>query len=117
MIYMPLIKRMKFWGFRWVFVDEAQDTNPARRAMIRAMLAPGGRVVAVGDRHQAIYGFAGADADSLDLIAADFNASRLPLTTTYRCPQAVVSFAQQWVSAYRMRRRCAGWHRRRDRRR
>lgn len=97
MIYMPLIKRMKFWGFRWVFVDEAQDTNPARRAMIRAMLAPGGRVVAVGDRHQAIYGFTGADADSLDLIAADFNASRLPLTTTYRCPQAVVSFAQQWV--------------------
>jgi len=98
MIYMPLIKRMRFWGHKWVFVDEAQDTNPARRAMIRAMLAPGGRVVAVGDRHQAIYGFTGADADSLDLIAADFNAIRMPLTTTYRCPQNVVAFAQQWVN-------------------
>jgi superfamily I DNA/RNA helicase len=98
MVYMPLIRRVRFWRHAWIFVDEAQDTNPARRALVRAMLAPGGRVVAVGDRAQAIYGFTGADADSLDLIAQDFSATRLPLTTTYRCPKSVVAFAQQWVS-------------------
>jgi len=98
MVYLPLVKKVRFWRNRWVFVDEAQDTNPARRALVRAILAPGGRVVAVGDRHQAIYGFTGADSDSLDLIAQDFNAVRMPLTTTYRCPKAVVAFAQQWVS-------------------
>lgn len=98
MVYLPLIHKVRFWRQRWVFVDEAQDTNPARRALVRAMLAPGGRVVAVGDRAQAIYGFTGADADSLDLIARDFSAIRLPLTTTYRCPKAVVSFAHRWVS-------------------
>jgi DNA helicase II / ATP-dependent DNA helicase PcrA len=98
MVYLPVFHKVRFWGYEWIFVDEAQDTNPARRALVRALLAPGGRVVAVGDRHQAIYGFTGADADSLDLIRKDFAACELPLTTTYRCPKAVVSFAQQWVS-------------------
>src|SRR5260370_5986739 len=54
-------------------------------------------MIAVGDRHQAIYGFTGADADSLDLIAKDFSCSRLPLTITYRCPKTVVNFAHKWV--------------------
>ena len=62
------------------------------------MLKPGGRLVAVGDRHQAIYGFTGADADSMDLIAKDFAAAELPLTVTYRCPKAVVALAHQWVN-------------------
>jgi len=98
MVYLPVLLKVRFWGYKWIFVDEAQDTNPARRALVRALLAPGGRVVAVGDRHQAIYGFTGADADSLDLIRKDFSACELPLTVTYRCPKSVVSFAHQWVS-------------------
>ena len=98
MIYMPLIHKVRFWQHDWIMVDEAQDTNPARRAMVRAMLKKGGRVIAVGDRHQAIYGFTGADADALDLIAKDFNCIRLPLTITYRCPKTVVEFARTWVS-------------------
>jgi superfamily I DNA/RNA helicase len=55
-------------------------------------------MIAVGDPAQAIYGFTGADSNSLDLIAQDFNAVRMPLTITYRCPKAVVAVAQQWVS-------------------
>lgn len=98
MCYLPLVHRVRFWRYDVVMVDEAQDTNPARRAMVRAILKPGGRVVAVGDRHQAIYGFTGADADSLDLIAKDFNCQYLPLTVSYRCPTEVVNFARQWVN-------------------
>lgn len=98
MIYMPLIHRVRFWQHDNIFIDEAQDTNPARRALVRAMLRKGGRVAAVGDPHQAIYGFTGADSDALDLIAKDFGCIRLNLTTTYRCPKAVVTFAQGWVS-------------------
>jgi superfamily I DNA/RNA helicase len=97
MVYLPVLLKVRFWKFSWIFVDEAQDTNPARRALVRALLIPGGRVVAVGDHAQAIYGFTGADADSLDLIAKDFNAIRMPLTITYRCPKAIVAFAQKWV--------------------
>jgi superfamily I DNA/RNA helicase len=98
MIYMPLLHRVRFWQFDVVMVDEAQDTNAARRALVRAMVKKGGRVIAVGDDYQAIYGFTGADADALDLIARDFNCQELPLTVSYRCPQAVVKFAQQWVN-------------------
>lgn len=98
MIYMPLVHKCRFWQFQVVMVDEAQDTNAARRALVRAMLRRGGRVIAVGDRHQAIYGFTGADSDALDLIAQDHNCRRLPLTVSYRCPQTVVAFARQWVS-------------------
>lgn len=98
MIWMPLYHRSRFWPFDNIMIDEAQDTNAARRALVRAMVKKGGRVIAVGDRHQAVYGFTGADADSLDLIKSDFSAIELPLTTTYRCPKAIVSFAQQWVN-------------------
>lgn len=47
---------------------------------------------------QAIYGFTGADNDALDIIQRDFNATRMPLTVSYRCPQAVVRHAQELVS-------------------
>lgn len=98
MVYLPVLHRCRFWQYRWVFVDEAQDTNPARRALVKAILRRDGRLVAVGDRHQAIYGFTGADSDSLDLIKHDFNATELPLTVTYRCPKAVVARAREYVS-------------------
>lgn len=98
MIYLPLLWGYRFKQFNWVLVDEAQDTNPTRRLMAERLLARGGRFVAVGDPHQAIYGFSGADNDALAQIGAKFRAKTLPLTVTYRCPKAVVRVAQQFVS-------------------
>ena len=98
MVYLPVLHGLAFDQYDNVMVDEAQDTNAARRAMVRAMVRPGGRMAAFGDRHQAIYGFTGADSDALDLIKADFDAVELPMTITFRCPKTVVAFAQQWVS-------------------
>lgn len=98
MVYLPLILNLPFWRYDVVFVDEAQDTNPARRALVRALVKKGGRVIAVGDPAQAIYGFTGADSDSIEQIKRDFNAVELPLTVSYRCPKNVVAFAQQWVN-------------------
>lgn len=98
MIFAPLYHNARVWEHDWVLVDEAQDTNATRRALALRMLKRGGRLVAVGDPRQAIYGFTGADSDALDLIAQAVSAKRLPLTTTYRCPKAVVKFAQNWVN-------------------
>lgn len=101
MIYLPLARRvnLKPWHkFDWVLIDEAQDTNPARRALAALVMAPRARLVAVGDPHQAIYGFTGADNDSLEQIRDAFDAKEMSLTVSYRCPQAVVAHAQQWVS-------------------
>lgn len=98
MIFAPLFHGVKFDKYDWVLIDEAQDTNAVRRLLALALLKDGGRLVAVGDRHQAIFGFTGADADALDLIGKAVNATYLPLTTTFRCPKAVVAYAQTWVS-------------------
>lgn len=98
MIYFPILNRMKIWQYDYVLLDEAQDTNVTRRELVKMMIKPNGRLIAVGDPHQAIYGFTGADSAALDNIRADFNAETLPLTVTYRCPKNVVQVANQWVS-------------------
>lgn len=98
MIIAPLIHGTKVEQFDFVLLDEAQDTNPARRALALKMLKPGtGRLVAVGDPAQAIYGFTGADGNSMDLIKDALGSKELPLNLTYRCPKAVVALAQTWV--------------------
>ena len=99
MILFPLVKniRVKF-GKDLIFVDEAQDLSRARQALIRKFLKPNtGRMVVVGDDRQAIYGFTGADAAALPNLIASLGAQSLPLSVTWRCPQAVVALAQGLV--------------------
>jgi superfamily I DNA/RNA helicase len=98
MCYLPLLMNLRFWKKDWVLIDEAQDTNSVRREIARRMLKPGtGRLVAVGDPHQAIFGFTGADNRSLDLIRQIFGAATMSLSVSWRCPQAVVAVARQYV--------------------
>lgn len=97
MMYAPLFHDVAFPQFDWVLIDEAQDTNPLRREMAKAMLKDSGRLVAVGDPRQAIYGFTGADHDALDLIKSEFGAKTLPLSVSYRCARRVIAEAQKIV--------------------
>lgn len=83
--------------YEFVFVDEAQDLSPCLLALVRGMIAPGGRAVFVGDPAQAIYGFAGADVDSVDTIVRELECTVLPLSICYRCPTSVIELAQQVV--------------------
>lgn len=100
LLYFAVLKGIRLPAFDWVFVDEAQDTNAIQRALLRKILAQGGRFVAVGDPAQAIYGFRGADSDALDLIAETFSpCARLPLSATYRCATSIVDRAREFVSA------------------
>lgn len=98
MILFPLVKNLRV-GFQkdLVIVDEAQDLSPARQALIRKFVKPSGRMVVVGDDRQAIYGFAGADAQALPNMIRDLGATVLPLSITWRCPKAVVRVAQTMV--------------------
>jgi DNA helicase-2/ATP-dependent DNA helicase PcrA len=97
MIYFPILFKLRMKLYDYVLLDEAQDTNPVRRALVRRMLKPGGRLIAVGDKKQAIYGFTGADSDALDRIKEEFNTYSLPLSVTYRCPKKIVELAYKWV--------------------
>jgi DNA helicase II / ATP-dependent DNA helicase PcrA len=98
LLYLAVKNGLSLPKFDFVFVDEAQDTNAIQRALLRKILHAESRLIAVGDPAQAIYGFRGADSNSLDLIAEEFNCARLPLTVSYRCPTSVVEYAHRWVS-------------------
>lgn len=97
LLYVPVRDGLVLPKFDFVFVDEAQDTNAIQRALLRKILKPNSRMIAVGDPAQAIYGFRGSDSNSLGLIASEFNCSTLPLSVSYRCPTSVVNYAKQWV--------------------
>jgi DNA helicase II / ATP-dependent DNA helicase PcrA len=97
MLYLPLLWKLRLWQNDWVFIDEAQDTNPVRRAIAKLALRPGGRLIAVGDPKQAIYGFTGASHDAIELIKREFSATELPLTISYRCPKVIGAKVRELV--------------------
>src|SRR6478752_5838009 len=73
-----------------VFVDEYQDTDPGQVALLRALAGDGRDLVVVGDPHQSIYGFRGAEVRGILEFPADFPradgtpAPVVPLRTTRR---------------------------------
>lgn len=97
MIYMVLRDDVKLRQYDVVGIDEAQDTNPVRRKVALKSLRPGGRIIAVGDERQAIFGFTGADAQAMNLLEQETGAVRMPLSVTYRCARAIVEKAQEIV--------------------
>ena len=98
MVLFPLVHDLRVrYGKDLIFLDEAQDTSRARRALVKKFLKPTGRLVVVGDDRQAIMGFAGASANALDELIEELQATVLPLTMTWRCPKAVVALAQRYV--------------------
>lgn len=96
-LYQVYFADLRIPTFRWILTDEAQDTNLAQRAIIRRMMRRDSRLLFVGDEAQAIYGFRGADSDSMANIARDFMCKDLPLSISYRCPKNVVREAQKIV--------------------
>jgi DNA helicase-2/ATP-dependent DNA helicase PcrA len=54
------------------------------------------KIVCVGDRHQAIYGFRGASHNSMDELKEMFTMRELPLSVCYRCPREVILYAQEF---------------------
>lgn len=101
MIWLPVIHRLTPRPADILFVDEAQDLNTCQQKLALA-LCPKGRIVIVGDRYQSIYGFRGADVDSIPnmeriLSATERGLKTLPLTVTRRCPTMVVEMARMLV--------------------
>lgn len=95
-VYMPVVYNIPMDQYDFVMVDEAQDLNMVQRALIKKALRPGGRLLAVGDRQQAIYGWRGADAHSMDNIKDEFDCVEMPLSICYRCATNIVKEAQQF---------------------
>lgn len=96
MIHYPATHDIKMFKYDYVFVDESQDLSVAQQEIIKKIKLPKGRLIAVGDPSQAIYGFAGADANSYNNLATMFpDTIQLPLSVSYRCAQRIVQEASK----------------------
>lgn len=90
MIWFPYVHNLAVEKYDWVFIDETQDLNRAQVELALKACATGGRIIAVGDRYQSIYGFRGADCEAMPRMIERLNATVLPLSITYRCPTSHV---------------------------
>lgn len=96
MIWYPNVLPMNFekYKYDYILVDECQDLSTAQRELILKCGKEDSRFVFVGDRSQAIYGFASADLESFDKIKSLPNMTSLPLSVTYRCAETITSHAK-----------------------
>ncbi|HZW27905.1 MAG TPA: UvrD-helicase domain-containing protein, partial [Trueperaceae bacterium] len=99
LLYLPVRLSLPPPRFAFVCVDEAQDLSRLALAFVERMIAVGARALFVGDPHQAIYAFAGADSRSLPRIARRTGATRLPLSVSFRCPTRHVVLARRFSPA------------------
>jgi DNA helicase-2/ATP-dependent DNA helicase PcrA len=104
MIWIPLVLNWSFPQFDVLFVDEAQDFNEMQRELI-VRCTTNGRCIIVGDKNQAIYGFRGADSNSMAIFSERLEkmgktVKHFPMTLTWRCPKTVVSEANRYVKDF-----------------
>src|SRR5687768_17478722 len=91
--------------FRYVLVDEYQDTNRAQYELIRHLVPPAGNVTAVGDEDQSIYSWRGADINNILDFERDFPGARvLRLEENYRSSQNILD-AASGVVAHNVKRK------------
>ena len=95
--WLPNVLNLRPKTYDWVIVDEAQDLNAMQLEYVVKCAGANGRVLAVGDPRQAMYGFTGAMPDSFDRIVARTKATVLPLSVCYRCPTSHLDLAREIV--------------------
>ncbi|MDN5745008.1 MAG: ATP-dependent helicase [Nocardioidaceae bacterium] len=87
--------------FQHVFVDEYQDTDPGQVALLRALAGDGRNLTVVGDPHQSIYGFRGAQVRGILDFPTEFShvdghpADVVALGTTRRFGPAILAASQR----------------------
>lgn len=96
MVFLPIHYKIDTFQYDIVFIDECQDLNACQRELMKKAMKPKvGRFVGVGDKKQAIYGFAGADASSFDKLKDIPNTITLPLSVCYRCGTDIIDLAKK----------------------
>ncbi len=81
--------------WRYLLIDEYQDTNRAQYEMVRILVQSGERLTAVGDPDQAIYSWRGADISNILRFETDFPRARvLKLEQNYRSTDCILQASQ-----------------------
>lgn len=101
----PHILRQYQDQFRFIMVDEFQDTNTAQYALIKLLAERSKNITVVGDDDQAIYRFRGASVENILQFERDFpGAKRVVLTKNYRSGQRILDVAHAFIQANNPRR-------------
>jgi DNA helicase-2/ATP-dependent DNA helicase PcrA len=96
------------WRWRHLFVDEFQDLNPLQHRLLTAWLGSSTDLCVVGDPHQAVYGWNGADPDFLAQVPDRWPSTQvLYLDDNHRCTPQIVAAAAAVLGADGTRLRSA----------
>ncbi len=95
--------------YKYILVDEYQDTNYAQYIIIRRLSQLHGRVCVVGDDAQSIYSFRGAKIENIINFKRDYpSAQTFKLEQNYRSTRTIVDAANSVIekNSKRMEKRC-----------
>lgn len=94
----PNITRIYRSMYKYINIDEFQDTNDAQYTLIKILCADKHKnIFVVADDDQVIYGWNGASHKRLAEYRADFDAELIQLYQNFRCPSEVVGLANKLI--------------------
>lgn len=95
----PNIARIYRSMYKYINIDEFQDTNYGQYLLIKTLCGEKNRnLFIVADDDQVIYGWNGASHERLNEFRKDFNAELIQLYQNFRCPKEVVKIANRLIA-------------------
>lgn len=90
--------------FRYISVDEVQDTNVCQYRIVKLLASKYRNILMVGDINQSIYGFRSANPRNILTFEQDFGADVKKLETNYRSSPEILESAQQLIEHNKFRK-------------
>ncbi len=93
-------EKLKYYEnkFKYILVDEYQDTNKSQYKLITLLSKSKGNICVVGDESQSIYGWRGADIKNILSFNEDFNNAKIiKLEENYRSTKTILNAANEVI--------------------